>query len=146
MYREASMKKVKTFILFGVIIMILGLCGCSIDIIERKDDEMYSRADTMYMCESNSFGKGRSDDIYVALNFIYSDESIQERHGSDFELTANDITCHTSEGKSYFFAGLYQGQAEYSFAIDNSIYKLKMSKSLFGTWTVTECLPEEGTT
>lgn len=140
------MTKSKAFILFGVVIMILGLCGCSIDITEKNDAEIYSRAGTIYMCESNSFGKGRSDDIYVALNFIYSDESIRERHGSDFEISANDIICHTSEGESFFFSGLYKGQAEYSFAINNSIYKVKMNKTLFGPWTVTECLSEEETT
>ena len=136
------MTKFKTFLLFGVIIVVLGFCGCSIDIIEENNAEMYSRADTRYMCEANAFGKGRNDDIYAALNFIYSDESIREIHGSDFEITANDITCHTSEGESYFFAWLYKGQAEYSFTIDNNTYRVKLSKNLFGTWTITECLFE----
>lgn len=134
------MMKIKTILLLGVIIMILCFCGCSIDITDENNAKMYGRTDTINMCESNSFGKGRNDDIYVALNFIYSNESIQEKHGSDFEITADDITCHTSEGESYFFSGLYKGQAEYSFVIDDSTYNVKLSKNLFGTWTVTECL------
>ncbi|MBE6531773.1 MAG: hypothetical protein E7679_06795 [Ruminococcaceae bacterium] len=141
------MLKYKTFILFGVIIMLLGLFGCSIDITEENSAKMYSRTDTKYMSESTSFGKGKSDDIYVALNFIYSDETIQKKHGSDFEITADDITCHSSEGKIYGLYRLYSAQAEYSFSIDNTIYNLKLSKSLFGTWTVTEkteCKTEDG--
>ena len=136
------MIKHKIFLLLGAIIMLLGFVGCSINIIEENNAEMYSRADTKYMSESTSFGKGRNDDIYVALNFIYSDETIKEKHGSDFEITANDITCHTSEGESYGFYGLYKGRAEYSFSINNTIYNTKLSKSLFGNWTVTACFSE----
>ena len=136
------MIKFKIALCLGVTIMMFCFWGCSIDMIEENNAEMYSRADTMYMCVSKSFGKGRSDDIYVALNCIYSDESIREKHGSDFEITADNITCHTSEGESFLFGGLYKGQAEYSFAIHNEIYKVKLHKNFFENWTVTECLFE----
>ncbi len=133
------MTNLKTVLLFGIIILMLGLCGCSIEIKEENVDEMYSRTDTKEMCESVSIGKGRSDDIYVALDYIYSNELIQAEHGSDFEISANDIVCHISESETYFFLWLYKGQAEYSFTIDDSIYVVKLSKDVFGTWEVTEC-------
>lgn len=132
------MTKYKVLLLFVVIIMILIFSGCSINTIEDSDAEMYSRTDTEFKCESTFFGKGRNDDIYIALNFIYSNKTIQEKHGSNFEIKANDITCHNSEGQSYGFYGMYTGQAEYSFDIDNITYTVKLSKKLFSSWTVTE--------
>ena len=136
------MLKLRMVLLYGVIIMVLGICGCSIESKEVDINEMYSRTDTKFMSESASFGKGKSDDIYTALAFIYSSESIQIEHGSDFEITPEDVTCYTSEGQTHFFPWLYTGQAEYSFSIDESIYKVKLSKPLFGIWTVTECVLE----
>lgn len=133
------MTNLKTALLFGIIILMLGLCGCSIEIKEENVDEMYSRSDTKDMCESVTIGKGKSDDIYVALDYIYSNELIQAEHGSDFEISSSDIVCHKSEGETYFFLWLYKGQAEYSFTIDDSIYVVKLSKDVFGTWKVTEC-------
>ena len=135
------MIKINNFLLLGVLIMMMTLLGCSI-ITEENNLELYSRADTEDMCESSSFGINRNDDIYTALNFIYSDKTIREKHGSDFEITTTDIVCHSSEGKSYFFPGLYKGQAEYSVTIDSTTYKVYLSKKTFGTWIVTECLPE----
>lgn len=133
---------VKKYLLFVVIIMMLGFCGCSIEIKEENVDEMYSRSDTKDMCESVTIGKGRNDDIYVALDYIYSNELIQAEHGSDFEISSSDIVCHKSEGESCFFLWLYKGQAEYSFTIEDSTYIVKLSKDLFGTWKVTECISE----
>lgn len=136
------MTNLKTVLLFGIIILMLGGCGCSIEIKEVNVDEMYSRSNTKDMCESVTIGKGRSDDIHVALDYIYSNELIQAEHGSDFEISSSDIVCHKSESETYFFLWLYTGQAEYSFTIDDSIYVVKLSKDLFGTWTVTECTSE----
>lgn len=133
------MTNLKTVLLFGIIILMLGVCGCSIEIKEVNVDEMYSRSDTKDMCESVTIGKGKSDDIYVALDYIYSNELIQAEHGSDFEISSSDIVCHKSEGETYFFLWLYKGQAEYSFTINDSIYVVKLSKDVFGTWKVTEC-------
>ena len=132
------MTNLKTVLLFGIIMLMLGLCGCSIEIKEANVDEMYSRSDTKDMCESVAIGTGRSDDIYVALDYIYSNESIKAKHGSDFEISSSDIVCHISESETYFFLWLYTGQAEYSFTIDDSIYVVKLSKDVFGTWKVTE--------
>ena len=133
------MANLKTVLLFGIIILMLGVFGCSIEIKEENVDEMYSRSDTKEMCESVAIGTGRSDDIYVALDYIYSNELIQAKHGSDFEISSSDIVCHISESETYFFLWLYTGQAEYSFTIDDSIYVVKLSKDVFGTWEVTEC-------
>ena len=129
----------KKILLLGVVVMLFGLYGCSISITEENTDEMYSRANTSYICESAFFGKGRSDDIYVALNFIYSNKSIEDKHGSSFEITADDITCHTSESKSCFFLWVCEGKAEYSFVIDNYRYRIKLSKKAFEAWRVVEC-------
>ena len=133
------MTNLKIVLLFGIIMLMLGLCGCSIEIKEANVDEMYSRTDTKEMCESVAIGTGRSDDIYVALDYIYSNELIQAKHGSDFEISSSDIVCYISESETYFFLWLYTGQAEYSFTIDDSIYVVKLSKDVFGTWEVTEC-------
>ena len=74
----------------------------------------------------------------MALDYIYSNELIQAKHGSDFEISSSDIVCYISESETYFFLWLYTGQAEYSFTIDDSIYVVKLSKDVFGTWEVTE--------
>lgn len=128
----------KRFLLFGLILLIMGFCGCSMEIKEENVDEFYSRSDTKEMCESVAIGTGKSDDIYVALDYIYSNESIKAKHGSDFEISSSDIVCHISKGETYFFLWLYKGQAEYSFTIDDSVYVVKLSKDVFGTWEVTE--------
>ena len=137
-----DMKIIKIILSFVSIVTILAICGCSFEVTAGNSGEMYSREDTKYMRESYSFGKGKGDDVYVALDHIYSDESIKSEHGDDFEITENDVICHISEGKSYFFSGLYKGQAEYSITVDESVYKVKLSKGVFGTWIVTECISE----
>ena len=123
--------------LIFVLIYVVSISGC--EIVVEYDYELYSRADVASMEKSVDFGYGRSDDIYVALDYFYNLDSISRDHGTDFDLAANDIVCHFSEGSSFFFMGLFTGSAKYSISIDRCTYILTLFKPWMGQWRVEEC-------
>ena len=99
---------------------------------------MYSRADVLTTANAVNFGYGRSDDVYIALEYIYNNDNIRKEHGECFEITAENIVCHTSTGTSFFFSGAYEGNAEYTIYINNYPYRITLSKPRSGKWTVEE--------
>ncbi|MBE7056030.1 MAG: hypothetical protein E7388_01130 [Ruminococcaceae bacterium] len=128
---------VRKLCLIGMIIMLF-FTGCvSVDIIDK--DELYTRNDVEFMKESSSFGKGRLDDVYVALDYVYSDKTIAEKHGSSFEITSDDICTILSEGESFFFSFVYKGVAEFTFSIDETVYQVCLSKGYFSKWKIDSC-------
>ncbi len=133
------MRFFKKGILLFLLIISVFIVGCvSVRVDDADVSEMYSREDVDYMSESSSFGKGRTDDVYVALKYIYANEEIREKHGDSFEITVNDVVCHNSETENFFILSLYKGHAEYSITVEDSTYRFKLSKSYFGRWTVIE--------
>ena len=119
---------------------MLFLIGCIS--IQDSNYAMYSRDDVKTMLNSNSFGSGRNDDIYVALSHIYNDDEISEKCGGDFEVLAENIVCHFSEGENFLFYGIYKGHAEYSILIKEYSYRIKLSKDYFKKWSVVDCFLE----
>ena len=95
------------------------------------------------MSSSAFFGYGATEDIDVALSYIYNDSRIAAIHGNSFEITAEDIDRCVSEGESLFFRGLYKGTADVVITINEYSYNLKLSKSYCGKWIVNECLQME---
>ena len=153
------MKKRFLLLILTVIMFVIqmNLSGCSTALpdesytenggnntmIQFHDVVMYSRADVELMKSSESFGYGRSDDIYIALSYIYSDEYLCEKYGDDFEVTETDIVCIISEGSSSFFASVFSGNAEYLVNINEDTYRIKLSKNKSESWVVDNFLLDE---
>lgn len=132
----------KVSILSMVIVLILSLSGCiSVEIIDDESGNMniYSREHTEAMILSDSFGKNKSDDIYVALDYVYSNEEMRENFGTDFEISEEDVVCHKSETQTQFFVNRIKGEADYSFAIFDVRYRIKLSKEYKEKWEVVSC-------
>lgn len=129
--------------IFCVVIALgLSLSGCiSVEIIDDESGSMntYSREHTEIMTSSDSFGKNKNDDIYIALDYVYSNEEIQENFGDDFEISEEDVICYKSETQTQFFLNRIKGEADYSFAISDSRYRIKLSKEYKEKWKVVSC-------
>lgn len=127
----------RKILLIGVVLMLVTFSGCvSVEISGSESDNTYSREYVASFTSSDSFGKGRMDDIYVALDYIYSNDEIKEKYGTEFDIVLEDIVCNNSEGETFFFKGIYKGVADYSVKISNDVYRIKLDKSYFSEWTV----------
>lgn len=125
-----------------VIALILSLSGCiSVEIIDDESGSIntYSREHTEIMASSDSFGNNKSDDIYVALDYVYSNEEIQENFGDDFQISEEDVICYKSETQTQFFLNRIKGEADYSFKIFDANYRIKLSKDYKEKWEVVSC-------
>jgi len=132
------------------ILVFINLCGCTLishsdlddanytedSMLQLHDVVMYSRADVNLIKSGDSFGYGRSDDIYVALSYIYDNHSLCSRYGCDFEVSPENIVCIKSEGTSSFFSSVFTGDAEYIITVNEESYKIHLSKSKKGQWVV----------
>ena len=134
----------KTFFVIGMLAIMVFLTSCSFEITNENIEDSYSRSTTEAMKASSSFGRGRNDDLYVALDFLYSSPSINERHGTKFQISEEDIVCHYSEGETFFFSFLFKGRARYSFYVENSIYTLDLEKEYTGVWHVKKIKTGDG--
>lgn len=120
------------------------LSGCvEASVVSDDNYEMYSRKDIEIMASSDSFGKNKSDDIYVALDYVYSNGKIQENFGDDFEISEEDVICYKSETQTQFFLNRIIGEAEYSFAISDVRYRVKLTKEYKQKWQVVSCKIEK---
>lgn len=129
----------RKILLIGAILMIITFSGCvSVEIIGSESDNTYSREYVADFTSSASFGKGRMDDIYVALDYIYSNAEIKEKYGTEFDIALEDIVCNNSEGETFFFKSVYKGVADYSVKILNDVYRIQLDKSYFSEWNVVE--------
>lgn len=127
-------------LILSIVTFMFFLSGCvEVSVVSDDNYEMYSRKDTETMALSDSFGKNKSDDIYVALDYMYSNEEMQEIFGADFEITEEDVICHKSETQTQFFLNRIKGVAEYSFAISDVRYRIKLSKEYKEKWKVVFC-------
>lgn len=128
-------------IMIGVmLLMFLLLTGCSNSKSNSEfSNNSYSRESVNYRCERSSFGSGRSEDVDVALKYLYESNEISEIHGDSFQITGDKIICHKSEGHSFFLSGIYKGEAIYEFIFDDASYKISLSKNYLGKWTVDSC-------
>ena len=123
--------------------MMLFLSNCSsVEIIdtENSDYNIYGRKNVEDENSSLFFGKGKNDAIYVALNYLYSNEAVSENCGTDFEITEEDLSFNKQEGETFLFSGIYKGHAEYEFKISDFSYRINLEKTYFGKWNVTDCL------
>ncbi len=126
-----------------ITIVCLLTTGCvSVEISEDVESE-YSRESVQQYVQSAGFGRGKLDDIYVALQYVYDDVDIAKKHGKEFELNSEQVICHNSEGQSFFLVGIYKGQAEYSVQVGESVYRVKLSKTYGEKWSVDNCVEEE---
>lgn len=137
---ERKQIHMKKFMIGVVVLMFLLLTGCS---NSKSNSEFlnnpYSRESVNYMSEGCSFGSGRSEDIDVALKYLYESNEISEIYGDSFQITGDKIICHKSESRSFFLSGIYKGEAIYEFVFDDSSYKISLSKNYLGKWTVDSC-------
>lgn len=127
-------------ILYAVIVLSVLLAGCvEIEEITDGDTNLYSREYTEIMTSSDSFGEFKSDDIYVALDYIYNNESIKSLHGDNFDIVHEDIICYKSETQTKFFRSRIKGEADYLIKIDNTSYRIKLTKDYNQKWKVVSC-------
>ena len=127
------MKYIKSLVC--VLCALLALTGC-VSAVEENNTELYSRENVLLMESSDSFGYGKTDDIDVALSYIYNDSDIAKKHGTDFQLTGENIVCHYSECQTYFFSSFFSGKAKYTITIDNTDYTVELTKEKKGKWQV----------
>lgn len=78
----------------------------------------------------------RTEDIYIALKYLYTCDELSDIYGDTFEITDDEIICYKSEGQSFFLLGIYKGEADYGFRFEDGIYRIKLNKGYFGRWTV----------
>lgn len=115
--------------------------GCA---AEKSDtvisDDPYCRENIEYYSKSASFGSGISQDIDVALQYIYESEKITEKYGSDFQVSGDQIICVKSEGETLFLSSICSGNSEYEINLYDDIWcRLTLSKNYFGKWKVDTC-------
>lgn len=123
-----------------ILFMLIVLTGCSeFKSADCPSDNPYSRESVNYRSEAHSFGLGRSDDIDVALKYVYESKEISEIYGDSFQISGDSIICQKSEGHSFFLSNIYTGEAIYEFILGDERYKVSLSKSYFGKWIVDYC-------
>ncbi len=125
----------------ATIALMCFISGCT---AEKSDnvlsDDPYCRENIEYYSKSALFGSGRSQDIDVALQYIYQSETIAEKYGSDFQISSDQIICVKSEGETLFLSSICSGNAEYEINLYDDIwYRLTLSKNYFGKWKVDTC-------
>ena len=123
-------------LIIGMVLIMFLFAGCIQIEITDESDEFYSRSRVDSICASESFGKGRTDDIYVALKYIYDSDELSKLYGDSFEMSDNNVICYTSEGSG--FIGIYKGEARYGFVLDSTTYIVSLSKKYFGKWEVND--------
>ena len=135
-----SFTKNKIILFAEVIILMFFFTSCISISVTEDDIPQYGREEVELVINSINFGKGRDDDIYVALSYLYNNETLKELYGDDFEITAYDIGIAKSYGETFMFLWLYKGNAEYSFTIKDSTCYIFLSKTYWGDWTVDKCI------
>ena len=126
----------KKFILGVMVFMLLLMTGCTVtDYDDENYDNPYSR-ESVCGSEPLLFGTGRTEDIDIALRYLYTCDELSDIYGDTFEITGDEIICYKSEGQSFFLLGIYKGEADYGFRFEDGIYRIKLNKGYFGRWTV----------
>lgn len=111
------------------------LSACSVKVDNNSDSSyIYSRKFTESVCLSSNFGSGKTDDIYVVLDYIYQSKELNDKYGDSFEIS--DIGG-TQDGKTRL--GLYKGKAKYFVNINNDEWNVELTKEYSGKWKVTSC-------
>lgn len=136
------MKKV---LLGLVIIGMVFLCSCSLLEIEANEiefEDLYSRETVDDFVSGYGFGKGRTDVVYVVLDYVYHDSMFEEKYGNDFCV---DDIGGSDEGRTFFFLWLYEAHGDYFVDINGDTWWISVSKSYFGKWEVIGCSQENNT-
>lgn len=121
--------------LIAMIVFAGLLSGCSIKVDNNSDSShIYSREFTETVCSSTNFGSGKTDDIYVVLDYLYKSKELNDKYGDSFEIS--DIGG-TQDGKTRL--GLYNGKAKYFVDINKDEWKVELTKKYSGKWKVTSC-------
>ena len=118
---------------FVFVLLLLSLASCSVKVDEAEN--IYSRQHVEAMCSNNGFGKGNEDELYVALNYIYTNEELKQKYGDDFEVT--DVQGSAEWGSR--LGSIYKGTASYAIVIESDEWIVKLNKEYFGKWQVIEC-------
>ena len=136
-----QIKKIMILAAAATIALMCFISGCTAEKPDKAlSDDPYCRENIEYYSKSASFGSGKSQDIDVALQYIYQSEAIAEKCGSDFQISGEQIKCVKSEGKTLFLSSICSGEAEYEINLYDDIwYRLTLSKTYFGKWKVDLC-------
>lgn len=126
-------------LLILVVIFLFVNCSCSSN-NDYEYENPYSREAVEYFSSRSGFGKGRTDVDSVVLKYVYDNTELSEKYGNDFCV---DGISGTDEGSTFFFSWLYNGTGDYFVEICGDTWTVKVSKSYFGNWEVTECYQEE---
>ena len=120
--------------------IIMLLTGCSADDNEYPlSADPNCRESVFYRSKSFLFGTGKLGDEDVALKYLYESEEVAEVYGDSFQMPGDKgkIVCHKSEGQTFFFPGIFKGEAVYEFVFeDQTSYTITVSKDYFGRWKV----------
>jgi hypothetical protein len=134
----------KRVLIFGVMIMLIFstiLSGCHVDIVSKALtlEELYSRENVKKVTESANFGDGTTDQMYVILDYIYTNDELRKKYGDTF------VVCNfggAGDMKTFMFYQLYKGTYNGFVDINNDRWDVNLSKSYFGKWKVTSCSPK----
>jgi len=139
---------VKRFLSYLLLLTILVICisGCNATNLKIEDvniKEEYGRKNVAEMVDTPGFGDGRTDAMYVALDYIYNSEEIKNVCGDTFEVSLSNIITHNDEAEYLYSYRYFIGVADYTVEIDEYNYRIKLSKERFSGWHVDECFLEK---
>lgn len=128
------MKSKSGLMMFIAIVMTLSLIftGCvSVEVEPYDIDTAYSRATIEELASSIGFGYGKTDDETVALQYVYSNDELNEQYGDDFEVS--DVGGSASMQQILWF---YKADSEYYVNIGDDEWRIYLSKGYFSKWKV----------
>lgn len=125
--------KIICILMLGVIFLFTA-CSCSSNNVEY--DDPYSREAVEYYSSKMAFGGGWLLDVQtVVLQYIYNNDELEEKYGKDFCVS----DCGGWEdSETFFFLWLNRGKSVYFVDIGNDTWTVKVEKSYFGKWEVTD--------
>ncbi len=98
-------------------------------------------ADSGNLCSRKSIesavfaGYGPDDDLTAACRYVYDSEMFRKKYGDEFDISDNAGSNGETDGGMIGFIGVSHCYLE----IGKDIWRVDLSKELFGKWKVTGC-------
>lgn len=121
-----------------IILLLFALVGCGFSVEEDNNTDpshIYSRQVVNSLFENENYGYGKTEDVYVALKYIYDNKEIEKEYGSIFEA---NFTGGNADTGITFTSKKYTGNGKYFFIIDNDEWTVEVEKKFNEKWKVTK--------
>lgn len=130
----------------NVIVLISGLAlsallaGCTVTVEDAEDAEPHSREAIASYASGENFGMGKDDFGEIALDYVYHDESMEDRYGDSFVV---EESGGSADNTTVF--GFTKGNATYYVTIEGDRWVIELTKEYGRKWTVESCALEDAT-